>query len=202
MSFLKRSVVASLGSLIVGLGVVLNQRAGLGNDPVGIFYDGIRVLLHLNNQQLGIGTYVVNLVLIVGLLFLGRRYLHVGTILYFLFYGLAVQYGGMVYDLVIKEPALWMQIGISIIGCLCICVGVSLFIAVDIGYDPMTGTAWVIADALHWPFGRAKILFDGVLLVAGALMGGKLGVITVVTALVAGPIIQRLAPVFKRMIKN
>lgn len=201
MTMLKRCTIASLGSFIVGIGVAFNQRAGLGNDPVGIFYDGLRVLFRLSDNQLGTVTFIFNLILIGLLLMIGKRYISIGTVVYFVFYGISVQLGGAFYELLVVRQSLWIQIIMSTIGCLSLYIGVAFFIAADIGYDPMTGSAWLVTDTLKWPFGRGKILFDCVLLAAGVLMGGKLGVITVITALSAGPVIQKLAAVIKKRSK-
>ncbi len=35
-------VLAVVGIMMVGMGVAFNAAAALGNDPVGIVYDGIR----------------------------------------------------------------------------------------------------------------------------------------------------------------
>ena len=37
-----RIILAILGIILVGTGVAFNAAAALGNDPVGIVYDGIR----------------------------------------------------------------------------------------------------------------------------------------------------------------
>lgn len=198
MKTIKKCITAALGSFIVGIGVALNQRARLGNDPVGIFYDGIRALFRLTDSQLGTVTFAVNLILICLVLFISRKYLSLGTIIFFVFYGTSVQLGGTIYDILALELTLLIQIITSVIGCLGIYIGVALFIVADIGYDPMTGLAMIISDTFKWPFGRGKILFDLILLISGALMGGKLGVITVIMALTAGPIIQRVAGVINK----
>lgn len=56
--------------------------------------------------------------------------------------------------------------------------------------DPMTGLALWIGEKLKWEYRRAKVLFDLSLTVIGFLLGGKLGVVTIVASLVAGPMIQ------------
>ena len=35
-------IFAAVGILLVGTGVAFNARAALGNDPIGIIYDGVR----------------------------------------------------------------------------------------------------------------------------------------------------------------
>ena len=66
----------------------------------------------------------------------------------------------------------------------------------------MTGTAMVLRDRMHWDYKRAKWLFDGILTVLGFLLGGKLGVVTVLTALSAGPCIQFLSKQLSRLEKT
>ena len=47
-----RIILAILGIILVGTGVAFNAAAALGNDPVGIVYDGIRSALNLSSEQL------------------------------------------------------------------------------------------------------------------------------------------------------
>ena len=49
--------VALVGVLLCGMGVAFNNCAGLGNDSVGIFYDGIRSFLGLTGEQLGMASH-------------------------------------------------------------------------------------------------------------------------------------------------
>lgn len=189
----KKIVLAFIGIFFIGVGVAFNAAAHLGNDPVGIFYDGIRNILGLSETQLGTASNLVNLFLAVLLFFVGRRYLNLGTIIYILPYGACVSAGTYLYSRIFITDALIARIMASVVGCGLLYLGVAIFIAVDIGMDPMTGIAMVLKDWLHWDFKKGKWLFDGTLTVVGFLLGGKLGVITVVTAFSAGPAIQFIA---------
>ena len=55
-----RIILAILGIILVGTGVAFNAAAALGNDPVGIVYDGIRSALNLSSEQLGMASNIVN----------------------------------------------------------------------------------------------------------------------------------------------
>ena len=68
---IRKCFLALLGILLIGVGVSFNAMAKLGNDPVGIFYDGIRNALGLNQEQLGMASNLVNIVLLVFLFFAG-----------------------------------------------------------------------------------------------------------------------------------
>ena len=164
----------------------------------GIFYDGIRSALGLNQEQLGLASNIVNIVLVVFLLLAGRKYLNLGTIIYIVPYGLCVDLGTFLYTKIFVADALWCQILSSVAGCLLLYAAVALFIAVDIGLDPMTGVAMVIRDWLGWDFKKAKWLFDGVMTLLGFVLGGKLGIVTILTAITAGPMIQWMSELVKK----
>lgn len=63
----------------------------------------------------------------------------------------------------------------------------------DMGLDSFTGIVTVIKDKLNWDYKKAKILFDIIMVIIGTVLGGKLGVITLAAALIAGPMIQLIA---------
>lgn len=189
----RKCLIAVVGIFLVGVGVSFNAMAQLGNDPVGIFYDGIRNVLGLSQDQLGLASNIVNVVLGIFLLFAGRRYLNLGTLIYILPYGICVDIGTFLYTKIFVVDALWCRVTACILGCLLLYTGVAIFIVVDIGLDPMTGTAMVIRDKLGWDYKKAKWLFDGCMTLLGFLLGGTLGVVTILTALMAGPVIQYVA---------
>lgn len=205
-NWMKKIVLAFVGILLIGVGVAFNAAAGLGNDPVGIFYDGIRAVLGLSGEQLGTASNIVNISLVALLLFIGRKYVNIGTIIYILPYGLCVSLGTKLYSVFfatgIEVQSLSIQIIASVIGCVLLYVGVAIFVTLDIGVDPMTGVAMVIRDKMHWEFRQAKWLFDGVMTGLGFLLGGKLGVITIVTAFTAGPAIQFVSGILSKMTKG
>ena len=190
---LRKCLIALVGILLVGVGVSFNAMSGLGNDPVGIFYDGIRCALGLDAAQLGLASNIVNIVLTGFLLVAGRRYLNLGTLIYIVPYGACVDIGTFLYTKIFVADALWSRITACVTGCLLLYTGVAIFIAMDIGLDPMTGTAMVIRDWLRWDYKKAKWLFDGCMTLLGFVLGGTLGAVTILTAITAGPAIQYIA---------
>lgn len=195
MSFFEKYPVskilaALLGVAFVGIGVAFNSCAGLGNDPVGIVYDGIRSTAGLNAAQLGMASNIVNFSLVGLLLIVGRRYISVGTLIYFIPYGFFVSAGERIYSALVSENTLMISILFSILGCLLLYLGVAIYIQVDIGVDPFTGVVLVICDKVKKEYRIVKVVFDISMIILGTVLGGKLGAVTVVTALTGGPVIQ------------
>lgn len=176
--------------------MAFNNCAGLGNDSVGMMYDGIRAALGLNAQQLGMASNIVNVVLMVFLLIVARRYISIGTFVYLIPYGFFVSIGTWLYPMIFPADMLWVRILASVVGCLLLCVGVAVYIVLDIGVDPFTGLVLFLTDVVKKEYRYVKIVFDLSLIVIGTLLGGKLGVVTFFTAIAVGPIIQFLVERF------
>lgn len=187
----KSVLIALIGILLVGVGVAFNNCAGLGNDPVGIVYDGIRNVTGMGAEQLGLASNIVNLSLALLVFFTGRKYISVGTLVYFLPYGFFVELGILLYQFLAPETGgLAVQIAFSVVGCLLLYLGVAVYITMDIGVDPFTGIVLVIRDAVKKEYRIVKIIFDITMIILGTVLGGKLGAVTIITALTAGPVIQ------------
>jgi uncharacterized membrane protein YczE len=184
--------LALFGILFVGIGVAFNVANQLGNDPIGIIYDGALHTLGLTGASLGMISNIINAALIGLLLVIGRRHINIGTVIYIIPYGLFVNLGSQLYQ-ALAIDTLSGRIIMGILGCAMIYLGVAIFIAVDIGLDPFTGIVMVACDRFKVDFKKAKIIFDLSMILLGTLLGGRLGAITFVTALTAGPSIGWLA---------
>jgi len=192
-------IAATFGVFLTALGVALNNCSGLGNDPVGMVYDGIRSVAKLNHEQLGTASNFVNIILIILLLFIGKRYVHIGTLISVITYGSFVNIGTEIYNYFNITNTVINNCITSAIGCTLIYIGVSIFITMDIGVDAFTGVVLVISDKTGLDFKRTKIAFDLSMIVVGTVLGGKLGAITFITAFTAGPAIQFFVSKFKKI---
>ena len=196
---ISRLLLAVIGIILLGVGVAFNAAAALGNDPVGMMYDGIRSAAGLTSEQLGTASNLVNVVLTVLVFFTGRKYVNIGTLVYCIPYGTIVGLGGKLYHSIFPVQNPVTQILGAVLGCLMLYTGVAMYITADIGLDPFTGVVMVIKDRLGKEFRTVKIDFDISCIIIGTILGGKPGVITIITALTAGPVIQFLADKMNKM---
>lgn len=197
-----KMVLAVIGIILVGTGVAFNAAAALGNDPIGIVYDGIRNAADLSSGQLGMASNIVNFALVLAVFFLGRHYVNIGTFIYIIPYGFIVNLGGKLYHVLFRIQTLPLQIMGAVTGCLLLYIGVAMYITADIGLDPFTGMVMVIRDKVGKEYKTVKICFDIGCIILGFFLGGRLGVITVITALSAGPVIQFFADMMQKLGKR
>ncbi|MDA0410650.1 hypothetical protein FXE12_01360 [Lactobacillus sp. SL9-6] len=194
----KTIALALLGIFLVCMGVAFNNNTQLGNDPVGIIYDGLRTTFHLEQTQLGTVSNYLNVVLIIGLFFMGRHYASWGTLMYLVPYGVFVSIGSALYPMIFTSTTLLGRSLGGLVGISLYYLGISLFVAADIGVDPFNGFMLTLRDKTGWSMRRSKITFDGALIIMGVLLGGKFGIITILTALTTGPTIQALSSIFRK----
>lgn len=192
---------ALIGIFLVGLGVAFNAATMFGNDPIGIVYDGVRNFASLSAEQLGMASNIVNLVLIGLLVCIGRKYINIGTFIYILPYGFFVGLGTRLYDMLSISENIYLRGCAAAVGCLMLYTGVAIFIEMNIGLDPFTGLVMVIRDKTKWSFKKTKVTFDIIMVGLGLALGGKLGIITIISAFMAGPMIQWIGNGISKILK-
>lgn len=192
---------AIIGVLLIAFGVAFNAAIMLGNDPIGILYDGVRDFANLSEAQFGTAVYIVNIAVAVIVFIFGRQYINIGTFIYMIPYGFFVDLGTNIYARFLHTDVFLLRCLVLVLGCILLYIGVAMFITVKIGLDPFTGLVMVIKDRLQWSFGKTKITFDFVLIIIGYLLGGTLGLITVITAFVGGPCIDFIQKRINKIMK-
>ena len=195
---IQQILAALVGIFCVSVGVAFNNCAGWGNDAIGMLYDGIRVAFGMTSEQLGMASNVVNISLTVLLFLLARKYVSIGTFVYLLPYGFFVNIGTTLYPTIFASDMTLVRILGSVVGCVLLCFGVAIYIVLDIGVDPFTGIVLFLADITKKEYRIIKIIFDLTLIVIGAILGGKLGAVTLITAIAVGPTIQFFAVLIRK----
>jgi uncharacterized membrane protein YczE len=201
-NFLRKILIAIVGVALVGIALAFNSSAMLGNDPVAVFYDGVRNLCGLPREELGLVTNLINCAFVVTMFILGRKYINIGTFVYAVPMGSFIDLGFKIHQMLNIPNTLNWRIFTAFGGCLMLFLGVGIFIAVDIGMDPCTGIVVILKDKIKSQYKTSKIICDICMLILGFTFGGKIGAVTVIAALIAGPTIQKVSEVFdKRVLK-
>ena len=201
-NFLRKILIAIIGVALVGIALAFNSSAMLGNDPVAVFYDGVRNLCGLPREELGRVTNLINCTFVITMFILGRKYINIGTFVYALPMGSFIDLGFKIYGILDIPNTLNWRIFTAFCGCSMLFLGIGIFIAVDVGMDPCTGIVVILRDKIKSQYKTSKIICDICMLILGFTFGGKIGAVTVISALIAGPTIQKISEVFdKRVLK-
>ncbi len=183
---LARSVRLLLGLVLFGLGLALLVQAHLGLDPWTVLTEG---LAERTGFSLGEITVAVSLALLLLWIPLRQRP-GLGTVANALVVGPVLDVGVAV----IPAPgALAVRVLFLVLAVLMVAVATGLYVGVGWGPGPRDGLMTGLGD-LGVPLYLARTLIEGTVLVAGWLLGGTVGVATVVFALTVGPLVARALP--------
>lgn len=197
---LKKLPLALVGIALVGFGLAFNSAGMLGNDAVAVLYDGVRSAIGFPIEKLGLVTNLVNIVFVAIVFIVNRKYINIGTFIYALPLGNFVDLGFKIHQFLKIPGSLTGRIITSFFGCSMLFLGIGIFIAMDIGMDPCTGVVMLVRDKINGQYKFAKILLDVCSILVGFALGGKVGLVTVIAAFIAGPTIQKVSEVFDKTV--
>lgn len=179
-----------LGLGLFGLGITFFIRADLGLAPWDVFHKGVS-----EKTDIAIGTVIIGVGALLLLLWIPlRQRPGVGTILNAIEIGLVVN----LTKPIIGEPDHWvarvalMFAGLGVVG-----LGSALYIGAGLGPGPRDGLMMGLASRGH-SIRLARTGVEASVLGVGLLLGGSVGLGTVVFTLGIGPVVQRLLPLFDR----
>jgi len=175
------------GLLLYGAGCALTVEAGLGVDPWTVLAQGISV-----HSGIGIGWVTNILGFLVLLLWIPlRQRPGVGTIANILLVGTSMQ---VVLWIVPPITGVWAQIGVLLGGILLVAVASGLYIGARFGPGPRDGLMTGLHARLGWPIWGCRAIVEVSVLAIGWLLGGTVGIGTVLFAVLIGPLVHAALP--------
>ena len=181
-----RFLVFLAGTALVGAGIGTMVTADLGVAPTDVLSTGVAEQLGIN---VGLAAWLMG-TLITLIAWGAGRAPTVGT-----FLGSILVGGGAAVALALLPDVDGLPLRITLLvgGLVVIYVGIIAIVASAAGTGPLELMMLAIADR-GVPLHVARWLLEGTLLVAGALLGGQLGIGTVLFAVLTGPILAWSLP--------
>jgi uncharacterized membrane protein YczE len=185
----RRLLQLLIGLAMYGVSLAMFIRAGLGLDPWDVFHQGLA-----GKTGLSIGTVVVIVSFLVLLLWIPlRQRPGFGTLSNAVLVGMFADVG---LALIPEFSHPGGQIGMLAGAVLLNGVASACYIGARFGPGPRDGLMTGLARRTGWSVRASRTGIEVVVLGAGWLLGGSVGVGTVVYALAIGPLVQLLLPRF------
>ncbi|OWP22850.1 hypothetical protein CBF90_03385 [Microbacterium sp. AISO3] len=180
-----------VGLILFGIGCAVMVDAGIGLDPWTVFAEGVS-----KNTGIGIGWVVSITGFLVLLLWIPlRQKPGVGTVANILVVGAAMQFALPL----ISTPDGWpAQLVMFIAGTILVGVASGIYIGARLGPGPRDGLMTGIHRRWGWPIWAGRLIVEATVLVTGWLLGGTIGLGTVLFAVLIGPIVHVSLPLFDR----
>lgn len=176
-----------VGLVLYGAGCALTVEAGLGVDPWTVLAQGVSI-----HTGIGIG-WVTNLLgFLVLLLWIPlRQRPGIGTVLNILLVGTSMQ-----ATLAIIPPidGVIVQVLVLLAGIALVALASGLYIGAHFGPGPRDGLMTGMHKRLGWPIWVCRATVEVTVLVIGWLLGGTVGIGTVLFAVLIGPLVHLALP--------
>ncbi len=179
--------------IIAHFGVSLFLLADLGSDPFNVMIQGLSrtiagfidspIVTHGNTHM------AVSILIIIVLLFVDRSYIKIGTVICMFCGGPIIDMFNMILSSIITtDSTMAVRIISNVIGCIILALGMSIVIKSDAGTGPNDLVGVVISDKLKKKFSIIRMIVDACFLICGWLLGGVVGLGTVICLFLVGPV--------------
>ena len=194
---LKRYLKLYIGLFMCALGCIMILKADLGLSPWDVLHQGISKTTGITIGQASIGLGITIVLLDI---FLGQP-IGLGTVLNFLSIGLFMDMILYLDFIPVKESYLYRAV-LLMIGILFYAYGTFFYMVQGMGCGPRDGFMQIITKKTKYSVGIIKNIIELSALGSGWLLGGKVGVGTVITAISMGIFLQIFFKVYKMDIKT
>ena len=174
-----RVFILFFGLSIFGLGDALLVQSAIGNAPWTVFAEGLSLK---TGWTLGFSTFIISIFVLLAWIPLRERP-GFGTLSNIVLIATFIQVGVSIFPEQSSAVGgvLYVLAGISLVG-----IGSSLYITCGLGPGPRDGAMTGIHNVTGVRVGRVRLAIEVTVLIAGALMGGTVGVGTLLFALLIG----------------
>ena len=194
---LKRYLKLYIGLFMCALGCIMILKADLGLSPWDVLHQGISKTTGITIGQASIGLGITIVLLDI---FLGQP-IGLGTVLNFLSIGLFMDMILYLDFIPVKESYLY-RVVLLMTGIFFYAYGTFFYMVQGMGCGPRDGFMQIITKKTKYSVGIIKNIIELSALGSGWLLGGKVGVGTVITAISMGIFLQIFFKVYKMDIKT
>ena len=189
MALTSRKVIQVLvGTTLIGTGVALNFSSKLGLGPWGVFHEGISI-----NTSLTFGNAIIATGIFVTLLWIPlKQKPGIATLVDIFWIGTVAD---LVIGLDLDPESLLLKWIFVFVGIICIGSGTAIYVGADMGSGPRDGVM-VGLESKGFKIGMARNIIEVTALALGWLLGGTVGLSSVVIAVSIGPVVQIVIPYF------
>jgi uncharacterized membrane protein YczE len=190
-----RFIVLMIGLVFCSAGLYLTVQAGLGSNPWTVLSVGAANYIPLTVGQT---TQLIGVMLILFSYLLGEK-ARIGTFCNMFFIGFFYDLFDLL-GLFPFRPNPLIQYGYLSAAIACFAIGVGIYLTADFGAGPRDALVIGLQKHLSWSYRLTRCTIEVSVLVLGYLLGGPVGIGTLIFALSSGPAIQLTIKFFSRLL--
>ncbi len=184
----KRFNILLCSIVIMGFAVAVFSFSGMGVDPFTAMNMSVSSLLGV-----GFGLYqmCINAVILIAVAYTAKKLISVGTVVNMAGVGFVCEYFTGVFKAVLPAADNFIYRTIlMVIGVLLLSFSASLYFKCNMGVSPYDALGMVMEEKLKLKYKWCRVFTDLVCTGVALVLGGPIGIGTVITALFMGPIVS------------
>jgi uncharacterized membrane protein YczE len=186
-----------VGSIIMGGGIAFEAKSKFGLDALSLFNEGMGKLLGV---PLGTASQLIVVSIIVILFFIDRKRVGIGSIANGILVGASANFFMPLVNQL--NESFLLKVSMLIIGILLVSIGIGIYVSAGLGEGGFDAWMMYAAEKLKKEVRFVRITMDICLVAVGTLLGGSIGLGTLIATLSYGPIIQYTLNMMNRLRKQ
>ena len=184
-------IVIMFGLFIFGLAIVLMVRAGIGLGPWDVFHVG---LARVTGISIGAASQVTGLAVIAIAWAAARVTPSAGMVANMIFIGVFID---LLMPHIAQPQGFAAQLAVFVAGTVLLGIATAVYLKAGLGAGPRDGLMLGLSRITGRSVRVVRTVIELAALGAGALMGGQVGLGTVIFALGVGPVVQASLRLFR-----
>jgi len=185
--------------ILMGFALSWLLLVDLGTDPCTLLNQTISTRLGIS---IGNWQALFNTVLLIFVIIFGGRNLGFGTLANMFLVGYSIDFFSWIWAKVLPADlftSMGVRIAVLIPALVLFILAASFYMDVDMGTAPYDAVSFIISTHLpNVSFRVIRIVYDFVVTAIAVLLGGKLGIVTVLMIITLGPVIEWLGNIMKQ----
>ena len=190
--FATRVIYQVVGILLFAIGLVLTIRANIGYAPWEVFHSGLGIAIGIS---IGAASIIAGIVIVVIVTICGEKF-GFGTIFSMIFTGVFLD-ALLMLDIIPLAANVFIGVAMLIAGMFVVSVGTYFYMKSAFGAGPRDNLMVVLNKKTKLPIGACRGIVELTVTIIGWLLGGMVGIGTLITVLAIGFCIQIVFTAFK-----
>ena len=195
----RRIPVLILSVVLMGMCIAFFEKTRVGTDPCTVFNLSMaQNVLHWKN--LGTWQLLFNLVLLAVILLLREgRCIGLGSLANMVLVGYSRDFFKPIVEMLLpgELQSLLVRGAVFVPAMVMFLVAVAFYMVVELGTAPYDAMPQIISRRTKLPFVVVRVTYDIVITAIGFLLGGQIGIFTVLSCFFLGPVISAIAAKFR-----
>ena len=194
----KRILTSLVGLILCGVGVSMFLYSGMGVDPASVFELGLAKVFRISY---GTSSALINVVILLIVFFIDKNYINISSLIAIFGIGYTADFVRKILSILIQgEPNLILKLVLMLIGLVIMSCGIATYIMADLGVGAIDLISEIISRKSKMQYRLVRVIGDVAFVVIGFLLGGTVGVGTVVAAFLTGPTVQLVRPSIEKVL--